>query len=312
MRKLYHIDKTKSDWKEKWLEARKKSIGASDIAGVVGLNPYKSPLWIYLDKTSQLPESYQENIAAELGLELENFMRKKFVKWMKKNEDINIDVKEVPYILQHDKVDYFTATLDGILKHPEKGKCILEIKTTTEFKRELWQGDEVPDEYYTQVQWQLMVTGWQWAYLVYLIGNRTFDVKLISRNEGVIENLANKGTGFWTQFVEKNIPPAPIGFNSDTEALKILYPEENQESGLDLTDENEGEVIKAMEIIDEQKAIEKVARVEKTRAQQIIKATIGDNEYMLAGGRKITYKTIAIAEHMVKASQYRKLHIGKK
>ena len=311
MRKLHHIDKSKSDWKEKWLQVRKKSIGASDIAGVVGLSQWKSPLSIYLDKTDQMPADDEENIAAELGLELEGFMRKKFVKYMAKNEEINVSVKEVPYILQHDNVNYFTATLDGIFKHPEKGKCILEIKTTSEFKRDAWKDDNVPDDYYAQVQWQMMITDWEWCYLVYLIGNRTLDIKLIERNEEVIKNLTDKGKDFWENFVEKNIPPAPIGLDADASALKILYPEAIPESGIELTGKEATEMLKIIEEIEDEKSDEKAAKNNKKTLEQILKAKIGENEYIKVGDKLITLKTVSVKEHLVKGSSYRKLHIGK-
>jgi len=309
MRKLAKLEDLS---REEWLKARRKGIGGSDIAAVCGLSSYRSPLWIYLDKTSQLPEEDEENIAAELGLELEPFLSKKFIKWMQKNEGLDIELKKMPWILQDGKVDYFLVSLDRFFKHPQRGYCPVEIKTTTEFLREQWQGGEVPDDYYAQCQWQLFITGWQLCYLVYLIGNKTFDVKLIKRNEEVIKNLAEKGTIFWTEYVKKNVPPAPIGLDSDMEALKILYPEEYPESGIELAGEAESEIIEMIEIIDKQKEVEKVAKKEKGRAQQIIKAKIGDNEYMVAGNRMITYKTVRIPEHMTKASQFRKLHIGKK
>ena len=312
MRKLYHIDKTKSDWREKWLIVRKKSIGASDSAAILGLNSYSSPLSVYLDKKNLIPEDDEENIAAELGLELENFMRRKFIKWMVKNEDLDITVKEVPYILQHNNIDFFTTTLDGIFKHPVKDKCILEIKTTTEFNREQWKDDEVPDKFYIQVQHQLMVTGWHWVYLIYLIGNRSIGVKIIERNEEVIKKMAKIDKDFWINFVEKNIPPAPIGLDSDNKALKILYPNETPKVGIELTGKEEAEIILMMGIVDKQKEIEKIAKKENERAKQIIKAKIGVNEYMIANGRKITFKTIEKEAYTVKGSSYRKLHIGKK
>lgn len=312
MRKLHYIDKTKSDWREKWLAVRKKSIGASESAAILGLNSFNSPLSVYLDKKNLMPEDDSENIAAELGLELENFMRRKFVEWMIKNEDLNITVKEVPYILQHDTIDFFTATLDGIFKHPIKDKCVLEIKTTTEFNRDKWKDDEVPDKFYIQVQHQLMVTGWQWGYLIYLIGNRSIGVKTIERNEEVIKNLIDKGKDFWINFVEKNIPPAPIGLDSDSQALKILYPNEIPEVGIELSGKEAKEILKIIEDIEDEKEIEKNAKNSKTALQQILKAKMKDNEYMIAGDRKITLKTVRVAEHMVKFSQYRKLHIGNK
>jgi len=298
--------------REEWLAKRRLGIGGSDIAAVCGLSIYKSPLSIFLDKTNQMPANREENIVAELGLELEPFLSKKFVERIAKDEGIDIDLKKMPYILQHDTVDYFIVNLDRFFKHPQKGYCAVELKTTTEFKREQWEGSKVPDEYYAQVQWQLFITGWKFCYLVFLIGNRTLDIKIIERNEEVIKNLAKKGKEFWEEFVVKNIPPAPIGIASDSEALKLLYPEEQPEKGIELEDNEVSEILEMVDIINEQKEIEKNAKKERIKAEQIIKARIGDNEYMIAGDKKITYKTIKVKGHFVNASQYRKLYIGDK
>lgn len=39
--------------REKWLTKRKKGIGGSDAGAICGLNPYASPLSVYLDKTTE-------------------------------------------------------------------------------------------------------------------------------------------------------------------------------------------------------------------------------------------------------------------
>ena len=38
-----------------WLEYRKQGIGGSDASVVCGINRYKSPVELWLDKTGQLP-----------------------------------------------------------------------------------------------------------------------------------------------------------------------------------------------------------------------------------------------------------------
>ncbi|HFC9341278.1 TPA: YqaJ viral recombinase family protein, partial [Enterococcus hirae] len=39
---------------QEWLEDRKKGIGGSDVATVLGLNKYKSPYQLWLEKTGQI------------------------------------------------------------------------------------------------------------------------------------------------------------------------------------------------------------------------------------------------------------------
>lgn len=303
---------TKNISKEEWLKVRKKGIGGSDIAGVCGLSAYKSPLSIYLDKKDLMPENGEENIAMELGLELEPFLSKKFVKWIKENEGIDIELKEMTYILQDDKIDYFLVNLDRWFEHPDRGKCVVELKTATEFKRDQWKGDEVPQEYYIQVQWQLMITGFKWAYLAFLIGNRKFDVKVIKRNEKIIKSLKERGIEFWEEFILKEIPPAPIGLESDGEAIKILYPEELPGKQKRLSLEEKEKIVDVLEIMERQNIIKREAEKEIIKSKQVIKSIIGESESMVAGGRTITYKTIEMPERLVRAYSYRRLHISKK
>ena len=43
---------------DEWLEWRKKGIGGSDASVVCGINRWKSPVELWMEKTNQLP--YQE------------------------------------------------------------------------------------------------------------------------------------------------------------------------------------------------------------------------------------------------------------
>ena len=309
MRKL---PRSKNDMThEEWLEVRRKGIGGSDIAGILGHNQYKSPLTIYLDKTNQeIPED-KENVAAEVGLELEPYLSKKFVKWMADKEGIDIELFEMPEVLQHDKIDYFLVNLDRWFVHPQRGNCVVELKTTTEFKRDLWVGDEVPDQYYCQVQWQLMVTGFKWGYLVVLIGNRIVDVKLIPRNETFIKTMAKTGKQFWAEFVMKNIPPAPTGTDSDDSALKALYPEEEPGTVMKFEKADEKMLLKIIVEIDGHSEKKRIAEAELKRLKQIVKWKMGEYETGFAGDKKISLKTINVPGRTQAAYSFRKLDIRK-
>lgn len=39
--------------REDWLRERRTGIGGSDAGAICGLNPYSSPMDVYLDKTSE-------------------------------------------------------------------------------------------------------------------------------------------------------------------------------------------------------------------------------------------------------------------
>lgn len=230
MRKLINL---KGLSKEDWLAQRKKGIGGSDISSIMGLNKYKSALELYLDKTGQLPESDEENLAAELGLELEDFLAKKFVKWLDKEKGKVEEIIKPDCIYQDDTIDYFLVNFDRLIK--DDVLIPVELKTTNEFNRDEWKDDEVPDAYFLQCQWQMMICDAPYCYLAYLIGNRTFNVKTIPRNQKVIDNLIKQAKIFWEEFVLKEIPPAPDGSMSAKDALNIIYADDKSDEPLDLT-----------------------------------------------------------------------------
>ncbi|HEY3692092.1 MAG TPA: YqaJ viral recombinase family protein [Pseudonocardiaceae bacterium] len=60
-----------------WLSARRDGLGASDIAGVLGLSPWTTQLRVYLDKLG-LAAPVEMNPAMEWGIRLEDAVATKF------------------------------------------------------------------------------------------------------------------------------------------------------------------------------------------------------------------------------------------
>ena len=46
---------------EKWLEYRRMGIGGSDVAALLGISKWKSPLELWLEKTGQSEDEIVEN-----------------------------------------------------------------------------------------------------------------------------------------------------------------------------------------------------------------------------------------------------------
>jgi len=59
--------KTQDMNREEWLEVRKRGIGSSDAASVVGLSPYKSQLELWLEKTGRDEGLPQPDPQDEIG-----------------------------------------------------------------------------------------------------------------------------------------------------------------------------------------------------------------------------------------------------
>lgn len=66
--------------REQWLNLRRRGIGGSDASVVLGVNPYRSVLELWLDKTKQLEPEESTIEAAYWGQVLEPVVRDEFTK----------------------------------------------------------------------------------------------------------------------------------------------------------------------------------------------------------------------------------------
>ena len=297
--------------KQEWLAWRQKGVGGSDIASICGINPWHSALACYYDKTEKIPELEAENLPAELGIFLEPFIKVKFEKWFRENEDFRgtIDVRTLPYILQHPTNKIALANLDGHFFHPLKNEnVIVEYKTTSERNYTNWVDENIPDYYYLQIQWYLYVTNCKTCYLATLVGNNKFIVTVIERNDEVIEQIIVKVDDFWKNFVEKKVAPAPDGSISAKEILDKMY--ENVEVGKEITLTGQKLETCLGNIIYSKKEI-KNYKADLQTFEQTIKAEMKEAEIATCGLYKITWKEQSKKEHLVKASKFRVLRISK-
>lgn len=300
---VYVVD-TEGMPKEDWLEHRNKGIGGSDIGAICGLNPYKSALGVYLDKVGAI-ETFTGNIATEVGTELEPYLRRKFVEWMKENKMMDIEVVRETHLLRHSEHPWMLANLDGIFFHPQYGYCVLELKTAGEFSKEKFEDDEIPDSYYLQIQHYLAVTGLEMAFIAYLIGNRLFNVKEVPRNEAVIESIIKTGESFWQDNVLANVAPAPDGSADAGKIIKLMYPTESPEaSPIDLSDMTD-EYIEYKSLSEQLKSLE----LKKEEIKQRFAMRLGSAPMGMVQGKKITYKTVNIGEKISKPYSFRAIRI---
>ena len=145
-----------------WKKGRFKGIGGSDASAVVGMNPYKTNIELFEEKTGRrIPEDISGKPYVIYGHQAEPLIRGLFA----------LDYPEytVEYhdwrILQSRQHPFLQASLDGELTDPDGRRGVLEIKTTNilqSMQREKW-ADRIPDNYYIQVLHYLLVSGYDFA-----------------------------------------------------------------------------------------------------------------------------------------------------
>nr|DAP15163.1 MAG TPA: Exonuclease [Caudoviricetes sp.] len=194
-----------------WHTLREKRIGGSDIGAILGVNPYKSIIDVYIDKTEG--STFKGNNATHWGHMLESTIIKEFASRHKE-----LQVFDAPFSI----VDNFLiANLDAVLRDKENGNFgVLEIKTTSLWNKKEWEEDTIPQSYYAQVQHYLMLTGYKFAYVAVLIGGQEYKEFKVERNEEDIELIRNKSTEFYNENLLKKIPPMPDGSDAYMQHLK--------------------------------------------------------------------------------------------
>lgn len=145
-----------------WLNGRANGIGGSDASAVIGMNPYKTNIELFEEKTGRrIPEDISEKPYVIYGKCAEEHIRELFRLDYPEYEVLHHDFQ----ILQSVRYPFMQASLDGELIDRSGRKGILEIKTTNilqSMQREKWN-ERVPDNYYIQVLHYLLVTGYEFA-----------------------------------------------------------------------------------------------------------------------------------------------------
>jgi len=212
--------------REEWLAERRKGIGGSDAAAILGMNPYKSPLAVYMDKLGLAPE-IPDNEAMRQGRDLEQYVADRFC------EATGKKVRRVNRILQHPEYPWMLANIDRDVVGEDAG---LECKTTSVYNRTEFARGDVPPVYYWQCQWYMAVTGYPSWYLAVLVLNKDFHVFEISRNDEHIAYMIDKARSFWFDHVLAGIPPLPSGSDGDDDLVAMLPTTREADEIADLQD----------------------------------------------------------------------------
>lgn len=185
----------------KFLAQRRLGIGGSDVAPILGLSPWATPLDVYLDKIGEAPER-QDTPQMAWGRALEPLLRQAYEAQTGREVAVPVD----PFV--HPVHSFMRANLDG---ETDDGR-VFEGKTAR--SAEGWGEpgtDEVPDAYALQVQHYLLVRGFVVADIGVLIGGSDFRVYTVEADPQVQADLIDLEGEFWQRVVDRN-PPEPRTF----------------------------------------------------------------------------------------------------
>jgi putative phage-type endonuclease len=261
--------------KEEWLEWRKKGIGGSDAAAIIGLNKYKSAFEVYAEKLG-LKTNTEDNESMRQGRDLEEYVATRFT------ESTGKKVRRRNAMLQHPEHQFMIADIDRWIVGENAG---LECKTTSVLNQHKFAQGEFPPNYYVQCMHYMAVTGAERWYLAVLVLNKAFHVFTIERDESEIQALIAAEKDFWENHVMKQITPAPDGSEATSEIIKQLYPEAKRQDQVALFGQEE-KIEQYLSLNAKLKELER----ERDKLKQELQLAMGDAEIGQAQGYVIKWK----------------------
>jgi putative phage-type endonuclease len=282
---------------DEWRSRRLGSIGSSDAPVICNVDPWRTPLELYYIKTGKLEEPELTSNAVQWGIRLEDIVARAFA------EKHGLKVRKDNKIRVHRHHYWQTCNLDRVISRVKnrKGPGILEVKCTR--MSEGWGAsgtDEVPDRVMIQVQHQLAVTGFKWAYVAALIGGSDERWYEIPPDKGLIDTITNLEKTFWDHVINES-PPAPDMEHPSTETLlRRLYPGSNGEV-IYFSDE----AVRLHEKFKEASTLEKQYRDQARTLKAALMYAIGEAAIAyLPDGTAWTRKEVDRKAYSVKACKY--------
>lgn len=277
------------------LAARKHVIGASEVAAVLGINPFKTAFEVYAEKVDDL-EPFEGNRYTDAG----NRFEPEVLNWAEEQlgdleRNVTVRFGGAP----------IASTCDALLvgrRNP------VEAKTAGLFGplSDEWGDDgtdAVPAQYLVQLQAQMLCTESDMAYLAAFLGGRGFAMFKVHRSDKVCKYLASYLPEWWDRHVVKRVPP-PMG-NTSLEVLKRLRREPNK------TIEVAPQLVADFE---QAKAAATAADKAKDAAQKALLAEMGDAEAAEFGdpSKVLTFYEQTRKAHHVSESTFRVLRVSKR
>lgn len=206
-----HLGNFESDSPE-WHEARKHSIGGSEIGTIMGLNPWESAYTLWAKKLELIPNSFQENWAIRLGKAFEEPILKLFGQ-----QHPELEIYRAGSFVSKE-FEFMHANPDAMARNKETGEWIvIEVKTA----RYNW--DALPAHYACQVQHYMHVMGVSKAIVVAVAGMDWFEYE-VEADEFVQLTQADYATMFHKSLTDGTRPEWD-GSESTYQTVRQQHPQ---------------------------------------------------------------------------------------
>lgn len=195
--------------RETFLLNRKLGIGGSDIAPIMGVSPWSTPLDVYRDKMNPVVIYEEESEDLKRGARVEKYILQEY----SEVNNCSLETNLAPVI--DPKYPFMRGNVDARVV----GENVIVEAKSTKCPLTRWE-DGVPEYYRTQVAYYAMLTNAERVDIPVLFSNWKYACFTYWRDLEYEARIREAVIGFWHNHILAGIPPAP----SNPAELKEAYP----------------------------------------------------------------------------------------
>lgn len=259
-----------------WLKYRESGIGSSEVATIVGLNPWETPYQLWRRKVG-LDAPKQENFAMKAGHYLEDAVAQF---WHDETGQDIIKSSAGDWLIVNDERPYMRVSPDRTywladMPHNNANKGILECKTT----QMSVDADDIPKHWFCQVQYQLGVAELEQGSLAWLCSGREFGYKNLALVPDFFAWLVEEVDKFWVDNIQAKQEPTA----ANVQDILLKYNRHTDGKIVEVNDDIFAAYQDLKAVKDELAVIEE----KKTALEEKIKLGFGDAEAISYAGQTL-------------------------
>lgn len=223
LRERCEIVFTHVDDRDAWLELRAPGLGGSDIGAALGINPYTSPMKLWLQKTGQIPDddlSSKEQVY--WGNRLEHVVAEDFAAATGYTVIDPAPEDHVATFILRDRPTQ-RANPDRLYIDHSDELGVLECKTGDWRTKEHWEAEATPAWYRAQEGWYQDTLGVDRGRIAALLGGNRFVIRDPGFTPEVAARITAAGAAWWQRHVVEGHPPDVDGSKATTDALNAMW-----------------------------------------------------------------------------------------
>lgn len=282
--------------RQQFLEDRRKGIGSTDSAAILGVSPWKTKLHVQKEKLEGIFDEKEDELQ-KLGLLLEDDILQLY------RDRTGLKPRRVNQSIVSKQWPWLIANLDARVPSAVV-ECKMCVFPHGQFGDEFT--DDIPTQYVVQAQHQLAVTELELVEVpVLMFGKlRLYRVK---RNDDLIRVIVDQTRDFWNKHILERVPVDPDFDHPTTlQLLNSVYPVETKT--IDLPEQMAETVFNYQEL---GKQINLAMKARDSLKAELLSA-IGDAEYgFLNTGQIVHRRLISRDGYEVKPTTYPELRIEK-